>query len=324
MKLFDLHCDTLYRAYTENGSFFEDHYHISYDKTKNIAPYLQCMAVWIPDEYRGESAVRLFEGCLDKLREQLAGSGMRQCVTFDEMQDAADHQEKAVVLTVEGGAVLAGELERIGILKKAGVRIMTLTWNGRNELGDGVGLDNAGGLTDFGKQALKAMEQADIAADISHASERLFYDVAQYSTRPFLATHSNAKAVCPHKRNLTDEQFSIIQQKGGIVGLNFCRDFLHKQSTNAKMYDIIRNAEHFLSLGGEETLAIGSDFDGCDIPSDMQGIASMPTLYEMFLHHNYSEALLQDIFFHNALRFFQRYETAPVSSEAINRKKEMV
>ena len=95
---------------------------------------------------------------------------------------------------------------------------------------------------------------------------------------------------------------------GGIVGLNFCRDFLNKTATNAKMCDIIKNAEHFLSLGGEKILAVGGDFDGADIPSDMTGIESMSALYEMFLHHNYSEALVEDIFFNNALSFFERYD----------------
>ena len=159
--------------------------------------------------------------------------------------------------------------------------------------------------------------------DISHASERLFYDTAEVSRLPFVASHSDAKTVCPHRRNLTDEQFRVICERGGLVGLNFCRDFLHKQSTNAKMYDIIRNAEHFLALGGEKTLAIGGDFDGADIPADMDGIHSMPALYEMFLHHNYSETLVRDIFFNNALDFFCRYE-AIQRAEVISRKKEMV
>lgn len=308
MELFDLHCDTLYRAYTENSGFFNDSFHISFQKAKTLKPYLQCMAIWIPDEYRGEKAVELFEGCVGKLKEQLAGTDIVQCVGYKEMEKVCREGRQGIVLTVEGGAVLAGKLDNIERLKKAGVRMMTLTWNGNNELGDGVGVENAGGLTEFGKQALKKMEQADIIADISHASEALFYDVAQFAERPFVASHSDAKAICPHKRNLTDRQFSIIKEKGGIVGLNFCRDFLHKQSTNAKMYDIIRNAEHFLSLGGEKVIAMGSDFDGCDIPQDMTGVESMAALYEMFLHHHYSEALVKDIFFNNAAAFFRRYE----------------
>ena len=307
MRLFDLHCDTLYRAFTENGSFNDDRFHISYNKVQEIDPYIQCMAVWIPDEYRGDAAKKLFSGCLAKFREELAKNNIRQCRTSEDITALSKNGGRGVILTVEGGAVLAGELENISRLKEAGVRMLTLTWNGRNELGDGVGVENAGGLTDFGRAAVKELENSDIVIDVSHASERLFYEVAELAERPFAASHSDAKSVTPHKRNLTDEQFCIIRQKGGIVGLNFCRDFLNKQATNAKMCDIIRNAEHFLSLGGEKTLAIGGDFDGADIPVDMSGINSMPELYEMFLHHNYNEELLRGIFFNNASEFFSRY-----------------
>lgn len=307
MRLFDLHCDTLYRAYTENCSFNDERFHISYSRAAEIDPYIQCMAVWIPDEYRGEAAKNLFKGCLEKLNEELKRNSLTQCRTPEDIKALAENGGRGVILTVEGGAVLAGELENIGRLKEAGVRMLTLTWNGRNELGDGVGVENAGGLTDFGRAAVKELEKNDIVIDISHASEKLFYEVAGLAERPFAASHSDAKSITPHRRNLTDEQFCIIRQKGGIVGLNFCRDFLNKYATNAKMCDIIRNAEHFLSLGGEKTLAIGGDFDGADIPADMDGIGSMPELYEMFLHHNYSEELLRDIFFNNASEFFSRY-----------------
>ena len=306
--LFDLHCDTLYRAYTENSTLFNDSFHISMNKTRDLSPYIQCLAVWIPDEYRGEAALSLFRGCLGKMKEQLEGTDIVICRTAEDISAAAEKGGKSVILTVESGAVLAGELSNIPMLKREGVRMMTLTWNGQNELGDGIGVENAGGLSPFGKRALEEMEKNDIIADVSHASEKLFCDVAALARRPFAASHSDSKTVCPHRRNLTDEQFGIIRDKKGLVGLNFCRDFLNKNGTNAKMYDIIRNAEHFLSLGGEKTLAIGGDFDGADIPQDMTGIESMSALYEMFLQHNYNETLVRDIFFNNAADFFRRYE----------------
>lgn len=307
MKLFDLHCDTLYRAYTENSTLFNDSFHISFRKAKGISPYIQCLAVWIPDEYRGQAAVELFKGCVSKLHEQLDGTDIKICVTKEDIKSVRDSGGQAVILTVEGGAVLDGKAENVEMLRNAGVRMMTLTWNGKNELGDGVGVENAGGLSDFGKSIIPVLEESNIIIDVSHASEALFYDVAELAKKPFAASHSDSKSVCPHRRNLTDEQFGIIRQNGGIVGLNFCRDFLNKQATNAKMCDIIRNAEHFLSLGGEKTIAIGGDFDGADIPSDMSGIETMPELYEMFLHHNYSEQLVEDIFFNNAAGFFERF-----------------
>ncbi len=308
MMLFDLHCDTLYRAYTENSTLFNDSFHISLNKSQGIVPYIQCFAVWIPDEYRGEAAVKLFHGCVKKIEEQLSGTDVYRCVTAEDIEYVRKNNKTGTVLTVEGGAVLSGKLENVKMLKENGVRMMTLTWNGRNELGDGVGVENAGGLTDFGRSVIPELERNDIIIDISHASEKLFYETAALARRPFAASHSDSKAVCPHRRNLTDEQFRIIQQKGGIVGLNFCRDFLNKTETNAEMYDIIKNAEHFLSLGGEKTIAIGGDLDGADIPKDMKGLESLPELYEMFLHHNYSEELVRDIFFNNAAGFFSRYD----------------
>lgn len=306
MKLFDLHCDTLYRAYTQNSTLFNDDFHISFNKTRGIAPYVQCLAVWIPDDHRGKNAVKLFRGCVGKLEEQLCGTEIVRCKTESDLNKVKESGGKGVVLTVEGGAVLGGKIENIAALKAEGVKMMTLTWNGTNELGDGIGAENAGGLSEFGRRVVKEMEKNNIVVDISHSSEKMFYDVAEITEKPFAASHSNAKKICPHKRNLTDEQFNIIKKRGGIVGLNFCRDFLNKTATNAKMYDIIKNAEHFLSLGGEKNVAVGGDFDGADIPCDMEGLEAMPKLYELFLHHNYSESLVEDIFFNNAFRFFQK------------------
>lgn len=305
MKLFDLHCDTLYRAYTENSTLFNDSFHISFHKAKNIQPYIQCLAVWIPDEYRGENAVGLFDGCVATLKSQLSNTEIRWCQSVDDIEHVKNNGQTGVILTVESGAALGGDIRNIRRFADIGVKMMTLTWNGTNELGDGVGVtDNNHGLSEFGRECVRELEKNHIIVDISHASEKLFYDVAAIAERPFVASHSNSKAVCDHPRNLTNEQFKIIKQKGGIVGINFCRDFLNKNLTNAKMYDIIRTAEHFLSLGGEKIIAFGGDFDGADIPSDIMGLESMSELYELFLKH-YSETLVNDIFFNNAYHFFK-------------------
>lgn len=307
MKLFDLHCDTLYRAFFENGGLFNNDFHISFDKTDNIEPYIQCMAIWVPDEFRNKNAIQLFENCRKKLNDELKDTNIKIIYSQDDIIEIESKKGKGVVLTVEGGAVLGGKLENVDHLAKCGVKIMTLTWNGNCELGDGIGVEGAKGLTDFGKSVVAKMEQNGIIVDVSHSSVPMFYDVAELSTRPFCATHSNSKQICPHRRNLTDEQFSIIRDKGGIVGLNLSRGFLREDEDKACMLDVLRHAEHFLSLGGEKTLAIGTDFDGTDIPIDMTGIESMNKLYELFLKHNYNEKLLEDIFFNNARNFLLRF-----------------
>lgn len=307
MKLFDLHCDTLYRAFFENGGLFNNDFHISFDRIDSIEPYIQCMAIWVPDEFRNKNAIQLFENCRKKLNDELKDTNIKIIYSQDDIIEIESKKGKGVVLTVEGGAVLGGKLENVDHLAKCGVKIMTLTWNGNCELGDGIGVEGAKGLTDFGKSVVAKMEQNSIVVDVSHSSVPMFYDVAELSTRPFCATHSNSKQICPHRRNLTDEQFSIIKDKGGIVGLNLSRGFLREDEDKACMLDVLRHAEHFLSLGGEKTLAIGTDFDGTDIPIDMTGIESMNKLYELFLKHNYNEKLLEDIFFNNARNFLLRF-----------------
>lgn len=307
MKLFDLHCDTLYRAFFENGGLFNNDFHISFDRIDSIEPYIQCMAVWVPDEFRNKNAIQLFENCRKKLNDELKDTNIKIIYSQDDIIETESKKGKGVVLTVEGGAVLGGKLENVDYLAECGVKIMTLTWNGNCELGDGIGVEGAKGLTDFGKSVIAKMEQNSIVVDVSHSSVPMFYDVAELSTKPFCATHSNSKQICPHRRNLTDEQFSIIKDKGGIVGLNLSRGFLREDEDKACMLDVLRHAEHFLSLGGEKTLAIGTDFDGTDIPIDMTGIESMNKLYELFLKHNYNEKLLEDIFFNNARNFLLRF-----------------
>lgn len=306
MKLFDLHCDTLYRAYTENSSLFQNDFHISLERAADIKPYIQCLAVWIPDEYRKNQAWELFSGCCRLLEKQLENTDIKICQNAGDIEYITQNQKQGVILTVEGGAVLGGDLSKVQTLYDMGVRMMTLTWNGRNELGDGIGELNDNGLTEFGKEVIREMERVGIIIDISHAGEKMFRQVAELAKKPFIASHSNIRTVSPHKRNLTEQQFCCLKERGGLAGINFCIEFLHKDKTNAKIYDIISVAEKFLNLGGENHIAIGADFDGADIPKEITGIESMQKIHELFLRE-FGKAIAEKIFFHNAERFFRNY-----------------
>lgn len=306
MKLFDLHCDTLYRAYTENSSLFQNDFHISLERAADIKPYIQCLAVWIPDEYRKNQAWELFSGCCRLLEKQLENTDIKICQNAGDIEYITQNQKQGVILTVEGGAVLGGDLSKVQTLYDMGVRMMTLTWNGRNELGDGIGELNDNGLTEFGKEVIREMERVGIIIDISHAGEKMFRQVAELAKKPFIASHSNIRTVSPHKRNLTEQQFCCLKERGGLAGINFCIEFLHKDKTNAKIYDIISVAEKFLNLGGENHIAIGADFDGADIPKEITGIESMQKIHELFLRE-FGKAITEKIFFHNAERFFRNY-----------------
>ena len=309
MQLFDLHCDTLYRAATEKERLTENSFHVSFKKAQSIRPWIQCMAVWIPDTMRGDQAFHFVLQCAEILETELERTGDRiqKIQTGKEIRKVQESSAAGIILTIEGCAALAGKLENIKKLRAVGVRMMTLTWNGENELGYGCLATGRGGLKPFGRVALQEMEKNGVVADLSHASERLFYDVAETAGRPFIASHSNARRICNHPRNLTDAQFCIIRDRGGIVGINFCRSFL-RADENAGFADILSHTEHFLSLGGENTVCIGSDFDGTDMPDGIKGIADVEALYTYFLRHNYRETLLRKIFFENAAQFCENFD----------------
>lgn len=312
MQLFDMHCDTLYRAYTEHSTLFNDSFHISFRKAADIRPYIQCLAVWIPDEYRGAAAWELFCGCVEKLKEQLKGTDIIWCRTADDLRRVKDEKGQGIILTAEGGAVLGGNLEKIAVMYDMGVRMMTLTWNGRNELGDGIMEKENRGLTPFGRAAVREMERVGMIVDVSHAGEALFWDVAAIAGKPFVASHSNIRAVTNHPRNLTDEQFYKLMKVGGLTGLNFCADFLDSKNSETPfpkilhqsgMYDIIKHTAYMLSLGGKDHIAMGADFDGAELPEDIRGIESMKVLYDLFAEH-FGEDTADAVFFDNAFRFF--------------------
>lgn len=303
MRLFDMHCDTLYRAYTEKSSLFDDSFHISFNKTKGIDTYVQCLAVWIPDEYRGEDAWRLFQGCAAKLEKDIAGTDIKWLKSASDIRALAQSGGRGVILTVEGGAVLGGKAERVREIYNMGVRMMTLTWNGANELASGIMCPDDKGLTSFGSEVIREMQKLNMIVDVSHAGEKTFSDVNEQMFKPFAASHSNARTVAPHRRNLTDDQFDRLVKSGGITGLNFCVDFLNKDKTKADICDIIKHAEYLMERGGAQSVAMGADLDGADIPSDVKGIETMPLIYDRFVQ-KFGEDTADAVFFGNAYRFF--------------------
>ena len=306
MCIRDRHCDTLTECFQHGDSLYENERHLSIKRGKRYRTWFQCFAVWIPDSLRGEAAFRRFEETAEFLNHEIKEypEKLQKCVSQEDFLLAERNGKCGAILTVEGGAALGGDLENVDVLAQRGVRFLTLTWNGRCEIGDGCGVEQASGLTAFGKAALQRMERRGIVPDVSHASDALFADAAALAEGPLVATHSNARRICSHLRNLTDEQFLEIRRRGGLVGLNFCPAFLRKDSENASAEDLLRHAEHFLSLGGEDVLCMGSDFDGTDMPRGIRGIESMETVAECFLRHGYSASLVQKIFYGNAHAFF--------------------
>lgn len=305
MKVFDLHCDTISECYHKKQALFDGNLHVSLERGRKYSQWIQCFAIWIHDDTRGQAALDYFDTMLRQLQHEikLHPDQIMLCKTAEDFRTAHQQKKIGAVLTVEGGAAAAGSLDRLKYMADCGVKVMTLTWNSSCEIGDGAGVDPSNGLTDFGEKAVREMERLNMVVDISHASDKLFDDVCSCTKKTFIATHSNSRKLCDHKRNLTDEQFQVIQKRGGLVGINFVPEFLNS-SGEAGIEDVLRHMEHFLSLGGEKCLAVGSDFDGTDLPRGIRGIESVEEIAELMLRRNYSETLVNSILFDNAHQFF--------------------
>lgn len=307
MNLFDLHCDTLYKAVTHNLPLDDKSMQVSQISDEDDKR-LQCYAIWIPDDYLPDKAEEIFYSAYKKLSEECKRLSIKLIGQNESISESFKNNKYSALFTIENSTALNGKIENVEKFAKYGVKIITLTWNASNAVGDGADVSNSKGITDFGKSVVQEMERNGIVVDVSHASDRLFYDVAEIANKAFIATHSNSRSVTNHRRNLTDEQFEIIKDINGIVGINFHRDFLSDNPDGASKYDILKHIDKFLSLGGENTVCIGTDFDGCNLPDDIIGSESLTEIYEMLLKQNYKESIIRKIFYENALNFFENFD----------------
>lgn len=211
-------------------------------------------------------------------------------------------------LTLEEGGVIEGKLERLDTLYEKGIRAITLTWNFANCLA----FPNFqykykdDGLTPFGFEALEKMDELGIIADVSHLSDGGFYDIYKHSKRPFMATHSNARAVQDHSRNLTDDMIKKLAEKGGITGLNFCGGFLTPDEKST-VESMLRHIRHIIDVGGLEVMGLGTDFDGIGGDLELKGAQDMPKLVEAMDHANFTTNEIEAVCYKNAENFFKRY-----------------
>lgn len=227
------------------------------------------------------------------------------CKTADDWEQA-QQGKTAAFLSVEGAELLQCEQD-IQTVLDAGVRIVTLTWNHDSIYGCGAVTDQKAGLKPAGKQLAQYLSSHGVYLDVSHLSEHGFWDLADCTDAPILATHSNSRSVCAHPRNLTDDQFLEIVRRDGLVGINGYVSFLTKHRT-ASCDDMVRHIEHFCELGGQKHLCIGADWDGCDrLPKGITDMTGMEQLAETLARYNYSEQQITDIFYDNAAAFVSKY-----------------
>jgi len=303
MKLFDLHCDTIGECYKNKVSLRHNNLNISLEKGTAFESYTQVFAIWIPDELRKEKATGYFNKVCDYFDDELSSN--KDLITRFNGNKNDDKRMKAI-LAIEGGAALGGNIDNLYNLYDRGVRILTLTWNADNEIASGAFCE-AGGLTDFGKKVVRQMEKLKMVIDVSHLNRESFFDVAENTNLPFIASHSNpdiVKTNAGRKRNLTDEQIEVIKERNGLIGLNFYKDFLDVD--NKTGVDALKvHIDYLLNKGCEKIIALGSDFDGCDVTDGINGLESMNEVYNALLKSGYDKTLVDDLFYYNAKYFFK-------------------
>jgi membrane dipeptidase len=240
---------------------------------------------------------------------------VRICRSANDIDRCLKEGVLAAVVHIEGAEAIDDNLELLDVLHAAGLRSLGPVWSRPNAFGHGVPFrcpsspDIGPGLTDLGKDLIAACNRLRILIDLSHLNERGFWDVAAISNAPLVATHSNAHALSPHSRNLTDDQLAAIRDTGGIVGINFASAFLRpdgRMETDTPVELVIDHVEHMLKQVGEDGVSFGSDFDGARIPAGLGHAGGLQTLVEIMRARGHSEPLIEKVCHKNWLRVLAR------------------
>ena len=247
--------------------------------------------------------------------ERAANGRLRICRTVEDIRHCIEAGVLAAVLHIEGAEAIDPELGALDVLHQAGLRSLGPVWSRPNAFGHGVPFrcpsspDIGPGLTDLGRELVRACNRLKILIDLSHLNERGFWDVAELSDAPLVGTHSNAHALSPHSRNLTDRQLTAIRESNGMVGVNFAVSFLRsdgRQDRDTPIELIVDHVEHMLEQVGEDGVGFGSDFDGAMIPKRLGNAAGLQAIVEVMRARGYGQPLIEKLCHRNWLRVLER------------------
>lgn len=339
MNIIDMHCDTISELYRKRKtgsreSLYSNEGHIDIGKLKAGGALLQNFALFIhmgSVENPLEEVLQMVDLYYEELEADKESLAPVYC--YADIERNRSEGKISALLTVEEGAVCKGKLSYLRDLHRLGVRMMTLTWNYPNEIGhpalhaergyemaedgktDGEKVpfykraDREHGLTETGREFVAEMERIGMIIDVSHLSDAGFYDVLACTKKPFVASHSNARSVCPWVRNLTDDMIRKLAERGGVMGLNFCPDFLTEVSEGepnpGTIAAITTHAKHIIRVGGIDCLGLGSDFDGIGGHSELPDYSYMPRLTEALQKAGLTSGEVDKILYKNVLRVYK-------------------
>ncbi|MBQ4066072.1 MAG: membrane dipeptidase [Clostridia bacterium] len=297
MRLFDLHCDTPTKLFDTGSHISDNSLHVSLKRASAFEKYIQCAAVWCPESIDDASLLQYFLNVSSYFKDQVGS------FIISREQLSATTFPASFILTVEDSRLVSHDPDKIKLLFRSGVRVMTLLWGGVSSVGGA--WNTSEGLSPKGRQILEACFDTGIIPDISHASTASADYILKRSVergRPVIATHSDSYTVCNHKRNLSDLAARLTAQSGGIIGISLSPP--HLNGEKADLSHILNHISHFINIIGTESLCLGCDFDGISsTPDGIEGIDSLTGLYAA-VSARFGSTTADRVFFENAYNFF--------------------
>lgn len=327
MKIIDMHCDTIMALMETNNCLRKSDNMIDIEKLKKGNYMLQCFAMFVPYVSKDKENYSPFEMChkmIDRYYQEISLNEdmIKPVYSYQDIEDNIKNNIMSSMLTIEEGGVCLGNIEFLRNFYRLGVRMMTLTWNFKNEIGspnidyfsitredirkNGPTINTVDGLTEFGIEVVHEMNKLGMIIDCSHLSDKGFYDVIEHSTKPIVCSHSNARSVCNHPRNLTDDMLFKLRDNGGVLGMNYCHDFIRETEGLATVEDVVKHINYIKNLIGIDYIGLGSDFDGIgNSDIELKDASMMGLLIEELKNQGYSEEEIDKICYKNVLRVFK-------------------
>ena len=327
MQVVDMHCDTIMRIVEtrdakKQASLDKNEFNIDIQKLKAGQYILQNFAIFTPLKMVDNPVLRTQRG-IDCFYQEIEKNkqDIKPIFTYQDIVENANNGMISAMLTLEEGAVVFDSLEMLRNYYRLGVRMITLTWNFSNGIGypnfesskdatfkDLFTINTKDGLTPFGIQYVQEMERLGIIIDVSHLSDAGFYDVLKYTTKPFVASHSNARSICGVARNMSDDMIKKLAKRGGVMGINYCGDFLLPSDTGgvrSYVKDMVKHIQHIVAIGGIDCVGLGSDFDGINPDLEMNDASKLPMLEIALQQAGFSQEDIAKIFYKNVLRVYK-------------------
>ena len=328
MKVIDMHCDTIMVLMNGKDELRKSNNMIDLEKMQKGNYLLQCFAMFVPYVSKNkEEKYSPFEYCnkmIDKYYLELDKNQdlISPAFTSADIEKNIKDGKMTALLTIEEGGVCLGNIEFLRNFYRLGVRMMTLTWNFKNEIAtpniDYFAIDRdkvkgadvlpnvTDGLTEFGIEVVKEMNKLGMVIDCSHLGDKGFYDVIKYSTKPIVCSHSCSRSVCNHPRNMTDDMLLKLKENGGVVGINYCQGFIKSEKTLATIKDVVKHIVYIKDLIGIDYIGLGSDFDGISNENiELKDASMMGRLIDELRAQGFSEEDIDKICYKNVLRVFK-------------------